>query len=194
MPNWCVNYIDIRGKAEEITALYNLIEEWTSKESTPTAFRKKWLGNIVNHSGIGTVDTGADTDIFCRGYLSEMDDDEDGLLLIQTETAWNPAMKMWDMVCKKYLTEYSLIYSAEECGEELYYTNDPELKDKYICKIDDESDREASKEYVFKELRKVINRPDLDDDELYREYAKDKEAYPDIYIAKWETVNVSELS
>ena len=152
MPNWCWTRITINHESEkEIEKLNKLIDEWTSKDYMDNGFGHEWLGNIVLGSGVGTVDTNAETDLWCRGSITyrEVNGNQ---LLIDTETAWSPILKMWVKLLEKYLPDAELIYTAEECGCGLYSTNDPSMKDCYYIDCwdipDIESDYEASEDTV----------------------------------------------
>jgi hypothetical protein len=74
----------------------------------------------------------------CRGSLVYVDV-SDNLLIVDVETAWTPMLKMWVMICDKYLGEnkYKLYYCAEESSAELYVTNDPAFSDTYDVYVND---------------------------------------------------------
>ena len=165
MPNWCFTNITINhNDSYKIAHLYNLIREWTSKDWMDNGFGNDWLGNVVLGSGVGTVDTNKDTDIRCRGRITDMNFD-DNSICIHTETAWSPMLKIWVKVVNKYLPDAELLYSAEEEGNGLFCTNDPSLKDKWIIDswdIDEvESDWEASRETVIEVLQKLLDTEEI---------------------------------
>lgn len=129
MPNWCIT--DIRISSENRQGLKRLYEDicrWTAPGSRfipDQGFGKNWLGNIVGFSGIGVPDSGKGPR--CRGRLVYIDFEDGEQITVSTETAWCPALKMWDMLAEKYLGgSYSIIFTAEEPGEGLYLTNDPD--------------------------------------------------------------------
>lgn len=189
MPNWCLTRITINHESEEkLKELEKLINEWTSKDYMKNGFGLEWLGNIVGNSGVGTVDENQETDLRCRGRLTYMEY-IDGQLLIDTETAWSPMLKMWKKVLDKYLSDAELIYSAEECGNGLYSTNDPCMKDCYIIdswEIEEiDSDWEATEDQVKKVLQKLLETDETDVEKLI-DIFEDSEHSDNMSIHKWD--------
>ena len=125
MPNWCYTDIHINYDDEQkLKAFSEQIERWMKTPALPDVTWSNWLGNIILNAEIGTVDTGKSTDLRCRGdvtYLEFMSD----YICIDTETAWVPMMQLWQKLVDKYLPDAEITYCAEECGCELYWTNDP---------------------------------------------------------------------
>lgn len=122
MANLCCSEISIYSTNKEgLTNLFFLLNKWTSKKNSTTDFDEKWLGNIVINSGIGDVD-----DIPCRGRLEHVEL-LNGSLEATVTTAWRPEMKMWRMLIEKYLPNAEIVYSGEEPGCEVFFTNDPDL-------------------------------------------------------------------
>ncbi len=139
MPNWCYTYLRIIGEDSKI--LYDKTEKWCSSPAKiPSDFGNFWLGNIVE-KGLG-VDP-LKGPYYCRGSVCDMSFDEEaedvtpvGLvtaprLLVTTETAWCPMLKMWVALVKRYCPKSRIVYIAEEPGWGIYVTNDPEYKRKY---------------------------------------------------------------
>ena len=194
MPNWCMTRITINHEDEsKLKELESRITEWTSHNYKESDFGLAWLGNIVGNSEIGTIDEKAETDLRCRGWLNWMEYN-DNQLLIDTETAWVPMLKMWSKLLEKYLPDAELIYSAEECGCELYSTNDPCMKDCYIVdNYDDidgvESDWEATQEYVVDILQNLLKTEENDIEKLLKMFYE-SEFYDGMSIHKWEFAEI----
>lgn len=194
MPNWCMTRITINHEDEnKLKELESRITEWTSHNYKESDFGLEWLGNIVGNSGIGTIDENAETDLRCRGWLNWMEYN-DNQLLIDTETAWVPMLKMWSKLLEKYLPDAELIYSAEECGCELYSTNDPCMKDCYIVdNYDDvdgvESDWEATQEYVVDILQNLLKTEENDIEKLLKMFYE-SEFYDNMSIHKWDFAEI----
>ena len=141
MPNWCSTSVYFKGN--KVKKLYDLINEWTSKSYCENGFdrsgSKCWLGNIVGNSGIDNRDNG-DFSVFCRGWIEDIDlYEETNELTIQEESAWGTAMELWGKINDKYDLELDITYYAEEPGCEVYLTNDPSYKDKYVVDCPDQS-------------------------------------------------------
>lgn len=173
MPNWCSSRIVIRNENPEvISSLYKNLEAWQTN-ARKNSFGEGWLGNIVLNSGVGTVDSGAGTDLRCRGDIEYME-----LLgaeiTIDTETAWTPMLRMWQRIIDKYAPDSELEYTAVECGSDIYCTNDPELVGKYHMDAWDEAESilgfdenwAADKAEVVRVLQKALNSESENFDEL----------------------------
>lgn len=129
MPNWCLNCITIIGPSVDATKnFYNLIEEWSSKQFCDNRFGLNWLGNIVGNSGIDNPEDGK---IECRGRMTYIYYDNKREIQIDTETAWGPMNEMWTSLIERYLPDGEFYYTAEEPGNEVYLTNDPDYIEKY---------------------------------------------------------------
>ena len=118
MPNWCDTQYKIIGKKEEVQDLYNKIEQLgkTEEPLVPSDFGNYWLGCLI------TILGGNWKEIHCRGSItcSSMDDD---VLSIDTETAWGEMEEVRHFIEKVY-PALKIYYYEEECGCEIYQTND----------------------------------------------------------------------
>lgn len=195
MSNWYHTTISINCKnKDKLRDFDTKLDEFMSKDYTKNVFGLNWLGNIVGNSGIGTIDTGEITDLSCRGCVIYKDFINDEQLVIDTETAWVPMLKMWVLLLDKYLPEATLLYSAEECGNELYYTNNSFLLDKYIIDCfeninDMESNSEMSEEAVVKLLQKLLHSKKTDINHLMIQFHKSKYNNK-LAINKWEYADI----
>lgn len=157
MPNWCNTTIKIYNENhEKLESLKSKIQEWAAKPFVEDA-GKDWLGNIVGHSGIATYQktkrnyicffTNDGKGLNCRGYLIECKL-KDGCLQITTDTAWGALLKLWKLLCNKYLGEGTkILYKASEPAMGIYDTNFPNLKGK--------------KKWNFQEIDKCIIYEDM---------------------------------
>lgn len=207
MPNWCYTdiYINCEDK-EKLRDFYCKIEDWTSKNYKENGFGLDWLGNIVGNSGIGTIDENKDTDLFCRGWLEELElENDDTQLWIRTNSAWQPALKMWDLLVKQYIPEAELVYSAEECGEGLFNTNDPILHNCWrIGNLDEYPDDiaewfeycdvyEIPEKELIEILQKGLNTTESDINELLERFKELLSSYDCWFdFCKWETIELEE--
>lgn len=138
MPNWCTTTIKFTGAFDDVTNLHDRIVKYTSEELLKSDFGPMWLGNVVlgfelcKPENLDTEDSPR-----CRGSITSITEvyhpteDEDSCFYIDTETVWEPMLKMWSMIIdKEYPSEDSnekrirITYIANECGGELYTTND----------------------------------------------------------------------
>lgn len=132
MANWCYTYITITHEDQAaLTKLHEHILDWTSHKAMESDLNDpKWLGNVVLNAGVGSVNLEDNDYLNCRGEICETRL-EDGKLVIQQDTAWEPMVKLWLRVLEKYLPGATLTYRAEEHGRMLYWTNDQTLIGKY---------------------------------------------------------------
>lgn len=115
MPNLCTTSITLTND-DTLNNFYNLLKKWTDGCSE--------LSNIVRKANLG--------DVKCRGDVSHYSLEKDGTALsIETETAWVPMLRMWQMLRDKFCPTAALYYHAAECGMDLFYTNDPNMIDTY---------------------------------------------------------------
>ncbi len=145
MPNWCFTTIQIQHKDQTVLEkLDSLLDEWTSRNYCENDFGLNWLGNIVGNSGIDNMDKG-DFTLSCRGRIYDrmLCPNE---LQFHTETAWRPMLEMWVVLCEKYAPGADIIYTAEESGNGIYLTNDPDLVNKFVVE-DYEEDEDVTKAF-----------------------------------------------
>lgn len=194
MPNWCSTRITINHESEsELKNLEALINACMEKNYMKNGFGLDWLGNIVGNAGIGTIDIGKETDLRCRGRLNYMEL-YDNQLIVDTETAWVPMLKMWAKLLDKYLPDAEIIYNAEEPGCCIYATNDPDLINLYIIDSwneDIESNWKANESKVINVLQKLLKTEETDINKLLEIFNKSDEDY-DISINKWEFIEIEE--
>jgi len=209
MPNWCSTRIIINSNnKDKLNELFKNIKEWTSKDYCKNGFGNNWLGNVVGNSGIAkcefdnagnmtkdfTTDKGES--IACRGSITWLEIEADDVIHIEQETAWRSMMRMWVLVCEKYLGEdYDITFDSEECGCGLYETNDPLMENLYVIDIYDapddldwESDWDAPEEKVIKFCQEVLKTEETDIDKLL-EMAEELDW---VSIHKWEFTDVYE--
>lgn len=193
MSNWCITRINITNNdVNELIKFNDLISLWTSKNYMENSFGTDWLGNIVLGAGIGTVDSNLCSDVECRGMITycELIDNE---LLIDIESAWRPPLQMLKLLLSKYLPNATLVYDAEESSQNLYETNNPNLKDLYVIekwssnqKLDwIEYDREASMSEVISILQRLLNCPNSESLDKMLSLLSQSEYSESISVNKW---------
>ena len=203
MPSICFTRISIRhGDKGKLEALRDKIDEWTSENFIDNDCGESWLGNVVAHSGIARYVKGEFVaedggKVECNGEINDLClwDDE---LSIGTWTAWTPMMKMWRLVCDKYLPGAKIIFSASEPDGGLYLTNDPKMQGKFAIEIGDPpeefadecSSEEVDAEAVVEFLQHVL-KTDEDDLEELLELARGEDWFS---VVPWEHCEISEPS
>ena len=118
MPNWAYCSYRIVGKAEEVNELYSKLQQLENMQEplVDNGFGNLWLGCLV------TILGGNWNDIYCRGKIIDFSLN-DGILLIETETAWGEMNEVRHFIEKVY-PALKIYYYEEECGCEIYQTND----------------------------------------------------------------------
>ncbi len=211
MPNWCYTSIQIyHNDKDKLKAFFDKVEEWRKKSFKPNDYDKYslgWLGNIVGNSGLAKWGKRKDgiedfiPNIHCRGSLQSFEL-FDSNINIGTETAWGPMLEMWKLLCKRYLPGADIYYTADEGGNELYQTNDPDMIGKYYIDIVDdvpeefddiaESEYEATEEMVVKFLQRILHTDETDVGKLLDLLYKSDDC-DWVSIHKWETVEINEV-
>ena len=134
MPNWTITRITINhDDGNKLKEFEKLINEWTSKNYMENGFGLQWLGNIVGNSGIGTIDKNLETDLRCRGSITWIEC-EGNQLLIDTETAWVPMLKMW-IKLKELLSIKQFLVLVPMAVTKIFYRQLKFLKDTLFMKM-----------------------------------------------------------
>jgi len=210
MPNWCYTSIQIyHNDKDKLKDFFDKVEEWRKKPYLPNDYDKYslgWLGNIVGNSGLAKWGKRKDgiegfiPNICCRGSLQSFEL-FDSNININTETAWGPMLEMWKLLCERYLPEADIYYTAEESGNELYQTNDPDVIGKYYIDIVDtqpdefedvEGEYEASLEETVKLLQRIHKTKETDIDKLIKKHEMSDESEW-LSIHEWQTVETDEV-
>lgn len=183
MPNWCYTNITIyHNDKEKLKAFYKKVDEWRQKPFKKNDFdlyTLGWLGNIVGNSGLAEWkmrENGREDfvpNINCRGSIQTFEL-QDNHICINTETAWGPMLEMWRLLCEKYLPDAEIYFTAEESGNGLYETNDPDVIGTYYIDIwdppeefeEETSEYEADEDYVISFLQRVLKSEETDIDVL----------------------------
>lgn len=144
MPNWCNTRIkflsrdDIPESVAMLDDLRNKIAAQidSGKSLADNGFGPGWLGNMCLLFNIETIENIYDTKVaHCRGIIYDISDTEtldDGRRAFQIyqEDVWAPMVYMWKCIIDKNYVDangepyITILYAAEEEGNELYETND----------------------------------------------------------------------
>lgn len=118
MANTCVTSYRIVGRKNEIDDLYEkLLKLRNMKEPlVENGWGILWLGCLI------TILDGNWKDIHCRGRITDFDLNDD-ILIIYTETAWAEMSEVRYYLERVY-PGLKIYYYEEECGCEIYQTND----------------------------------------------------------------------
>ena len=184
-----INYQD----DSKLKELERIIEDSISKEkNNENDFGPNWLGNVVINLNLGTVNQNLETDLKCRGVITYIEHLE-SQLLIDTETLWEPMMKMWVKFLDKYLPDAELLFNAVEYSTSLYETNDPYYKDKYAIDAFGSyvkyNTHEADEDQAVKFLQKILNSDKTNIDELLKDIY---ESDINVGIHKWKFVDLKD--
>ena len=152
MPNWAYTQYKIKGSEEEVAALHKTIQNLADMDESllPNGFGKLWLGNLVNVLG------GDWNEIYCRGQILDYKL-ENGLLTINTETAWGEMSDVRHFIEQKY-PSLQIFFQTEEPGMCIFQTNDHTgeyFPERWLLDWNDEAGNLYLWEY-FKDLPAVI--------------------------------------
>lgn len=136
MPNWAYTQYKVRGREEEVMALYNTIEKLSQMKEPyqPNGFGKLWLGCLVSILG------GDWEKIYCRGQILDYGY-ENGILTFNTETAWGEMSETRHFVMSKF-PSLEIYFQTEEPGMCIFQTNDAKREyfpEKWLLDWNDES-------------------------------------------------------
>ncbi len=152
MPNWAYTQYKIRGSEDEVAALHKTIQDLADMEESllPNGFGKLWLGNLVNALGGDWEKT------YCRGHILDYSLDN-GLLIINTETAWGEMSDVRHLIETRY-PSLEIYFMTEEPGMCIFQTNDHTgeyFPERWLLDWNDEAGNLYLWEY-FKDLPAVI--------------------------------------
>ena len=152
MPHWAYTQYKIKGSESEVTALYNAIEILNQREESllPNGFGKLWLGNLVHTLG------GDWNKVYCRGQILDYAL-ENGLLQINTETAWGEMSDVRHLIETKY-PSLEIYFITEEPGMCIFQKNDATgryFPERYLLDWNDEKNNLYIYEY-FNNLAAVL--------------------------------------
>lgn len=118
MPNWAYTQYKIKGSESEVAALHKTIQNLADMDESllPNGFGKLWLGNLVHALGGDWEKT------YCRGHILDYSL-ENGILKINTETAWGEMSDVRHFIEQKY-SSLQIFFQTEECGMCIFQTND----------------------------------------------------------------------
>lgn len=115
MPNWCWNFIEIKGESEPIQKLTDKINDAIQKKSETLMqdlleieiSEEDWYDERINNFGC-KWDFNADPYIF--NFIGENE------ITISIESAWSPPINFLEKLCKKYNVSATIFY--EEGGND----------------------------------------------------------------------------
>ena len=119
MPNWASTAYVFKAKdQEQAKDLYNKIDS-LSKMAEPlveNGFGKLWMGCLVNLLG------GDWNKVYCRGEIIDYNL-TDNHVSFDCETAWDEMPEFRHFLEQQYPSS-KIYYQVEECGNDVYITND----------------------------------------------------------------------
>ena len=192
MPNWASTSYVFKGADEkQAQDLYNKIDSLSkmTEPLVPNGFGKLWMGCLVNLLG-GDWDK-----VYCRGEIIDYNLTDDHVS-IECETAWGEMPEFRHFIEQQYPGS-KIFYCVEECGNEVYATNDADgeyFKDRYCLDSYDgleyfETIEEAAKyvgERIGKELKSDFTEIEKEIDDYMEEHDNSDEYWMSFH--KFEVV------
>ncbi|MBO7715866.1 MAG: hypothetical protein J6S85_20045 [Methanobrevibacter sp.] len=205
MPNWCNTSITINHEnKEELKKMFDKVQKWLETDILNHGFRARtWLGNILGNSGLadwiedeGFV-TPSGEKIRARSSVEMLEYNEvEGIRIFQ-EDAWSPMLRVWQLIFDEFLPESQIIYTAEESGNILYLTNDPDYEGKYCIDICDAPEKfqdieplfDADEDDVIEILQSVLETEETDIEKLLTELTN-ADDIDWLWINKWQHCDI----
>ena len=195
MPNWCFSHVTLNGSKDSMDKLEKAFQEAFASSPIPTDFEDTWLGNLLLKLGYDE-DAIQHGDIRCRGSVTDWSRTDDKTIELDVESAWGPHIYCIQLFVQNIDPEIEMVYTAEEPGNGLYWTNDPAVVGTvYIDRFDNgdpefpeglsaclETIYDAPQENVRQALAKYLGH-DGDFDTLTKEISEMvEERDPDSYV------------
>ena len=124
MANWASTSYAIEGSKSDLESVFNVIDGFVKSNTKPVEENasKEWEGNIVK--ALGASDEQMKNN-YLRGFIQTYEIIE-GVLYIEAEEAWGATD--FRHLLAKLMPELTIYYIVEECGCEVYATNDSNSK------------------------------------------------------------------
>ena len=120
MANWASTSYAIEGNKSDLERMFNVINDFVKSNVKPVEANasKEWEGNIVKALGASKEQM---KNNYLRGFIQTYEI-IDGVLYIEAEEAWGATD--FRHLLAKLMPELTIYYIVEECGCEVYATND----------------------------------------------------------------------
>ena len=124
MANWASTSYAIEGSKSDLERMFNVINDFVKSNVKPVEANasKEWEGNIVKALGASEEQM---KNNYLRGFIQTYEIIE-GVLYIEAEEAWGATD--FRHLLAKLMPELTIYYIVEECGCEVYATNDSNSK------------------------------------------------------------------
>lgn len=191
MANWASTSYAIEGNKSDLESVFNVINDFVKSNVKPVEANasKEWEGNIVKALGASEEQM---KNNYLRGFIQTYEI-IDGVLYIEAEEAWGATD--FRHLLAKLMPELTIYYIVEECGCEVYATNDCDGKyftDSYYVDICIDGDyfseyfdtEKQVLDYVAQLLKKeLVTMKEIDE---WNEEQDDNENY--IYVHEFKYV------
>ena len=120
MANWASTSYAIEGSKSDLERVFNVIDDFVKGNVKPVEENtsKEWEGNIV--TALGATDEQMKNN-YLRGFIQTYEI-IDGVLHLEAEEAWGTTD--FRHLLAKLMPVLTIYYIVEECGCEVYATND----------------------------------------------------------------------
>ena len=120
MANWASTSYAIEGNNSDLERMFNVINDFVKSNVKPVEANasKEWEGNIVKALGASEEQM---KNNYLRGFIQTYEI-IDGVLYIEAEEAWGATD--FRHLLAKLMPKLTIYYIVEECGCEVYATND----------------------------------------------------------------------
>ena len=120
MANWARTSYAIEGSKSDLERMFNVINDFVKSNVKPVEANasKEWEGNIVKALGASEEQM---KNNYLRGFIQTYEI-IDGVLYIEAEEAWGATD--FRHLLAKLMPKLTIYYIVEECGCEVYATND----------------------------------------------------------------------
>ena len=191
MANWASTSYAIEGNKSDLESVFNVINDFVKSNVKPVEANasKEWEGNIVK--ALGETDEQMKNN-YLRGFIQTYEIIDD-VLHLEAEEAWGASD--FRHLLAKLIPELTIYYIVEECGCEVYATNDRDGKyftDSYYVDacIDEDyfSDYFNTEKQVLVYVAQLLNREVISMEEI-DEWNKEQDVSENyIYVHEFKYV------
>lgn len=189
MPNWAISNVTIHST--DIKGLKHLNDIICAPEnfvSIPEKWKNDWVGTILLCLGFNEKES---YNIASRDFILDCELSNEKLELT-VESAWGLHYTALKTICETALTNFSIIYTCEELGNEVFVSNDPDVVGTYYVEEDSQVEYYTKKEIemTIPEWNKEYNKDWKSADDILN----DEELPEDFWIFQFEYASFEELS
>ena len=126
MANWCWSFVNVYGTEKQISNIKKHYELACKNGKIENDYGNGWLGHLLEYIGYEEKEV-CFGNIGCSGVVDDWYDHEQQIVFY-VSGRWSPQLEPLCLFLRKYGgKDIDIIYSSQESGSGIFWTNDPDL-------------------------------------------------------------------